>query len=508
MLPSTSRAALVALIFIHCLIMFLTSLKGLTENNVKPFGPVALLGLGLLLTLPFGFMQTSFGTKDFGSLLLTLKENQVERLVAVGIEGFLPQLVSYVLACAFLLVCAWMLSRYFLLGRSTVYAFSTFLLFFNPVTHHIFRVIYPNPAHEKIDVNNVVRNFEIINYPKRKRNLVVLYLESLERTYRYLPETKSEFVPFSSLEDRGLSFRNILQAKSAFSTIGGLVASQCGVPLLPRGAFNPQKRQISASDQHNKTVFMQGVDCLGDILAEDGYTLSYINGSDLSVFSKGDFFRSHGYQRVKGLKSWPDWENEPRLNVWGMDDDLLFERVTSELRDLASENSPFVLSALTIATHGPDAYPDKSCPVVGTSSSQLPRAISCTAHHVESLINEVVRLGIAEDTLIVLLSDHLAFRNTLENSLQDRRDRRRNFAVVLGLSNETNSRPGTMFDVFPTLLELLGYQLKDGRAGLGQSLVNENPTFVERESLDTLNAAIKYNSELQKALWEIGTTSD
>lgn len=245
--------------------------------------------------------------------------------------------------------------------------------------------------------------------------------------------------------------------------------------------------------------------CLGDILADDDYVLNYINGSNLSIYGKGDFHLQHGYTTVLGLSSFAGWEGELRTNYWGMDDDLLFERATTLLRELSEGDKPFVLSLLTLGTHGPNGFPDMRCAPRNNSSVEnlLPEAIKCTAMHVEKFLIELEKLGIADDTIVLLSSDHLAMRNGFTPELSDPERTRRNFVTFLGANiNESINKQGTMVDIFPTLLEVLGYKLEGNRAGLGVSLLSESQTLVERLGIETANASIEYNVDLREVVWK------
>ena len=463
-----------------------------------------LLIIALVIVLPFSFMSTSFGVKDFSSLLITFAENRMGQMFAVGFEGFLPEFMAEVLKGIIILIAGFAMIRHVSMGRGTVIAASLALLLLNPVTYYAFRLFVPHPDQQAIqnDVQNLAPN--ILNKPAVQKNLVLVYLESLERTYAELPISKSAFAPFAEWEDQGLAFKNILQSKSVFFTAGGLVASQCGAPLLPRGVFNAQRRiheNIGVIPEEED--FLLGLTCLGDVVVPDGYNASYINGSPLSIFSKGAFFKSHSYQTVRGFTSYPGYEIEVRQNVWGMEDDLLFERVEDELERLASLPSPFVLSTLTIATHGPNGYPDKKCSSSRSEEIKMLTAMRCTSDHVTSLLKKIETLGIKDQTIVVLLSDHLAFKNSLEDHLMAAKDSRRNYFTVLGAGVATNHREGTALDIYPTLLELLGYEIEGNRAGLGRSLVGESLTLAERIGADSVEDAIRYNTDLQKAIWNI-----
>ena len=63
-------------------------------------------------------------------------------------------------------------------------------------------------------------------------------------------------------------------------------------------------------------------------------------------------------------------------------------------------------------------------------------------------------------------------------------------------------RDATMLDVFPTILEALGFTLNDHRAGLGASLLSEKPTLVDVHGIETLNERLREETALQHRLWE------
>ncbi|MBW6417786.1 sulfatase-like hydrolase/transferase [Celeribacter sp. PS-C1] len=492
-----------AILMIHLAVLSLALLvKGRQET--QRLHVIFLVFLFLMaLAVPFSFMKDAFGTRDVGSLLMTINENELGAMVSVGFDGFQTLILQHVLRAGALVFGAWLFVRYIWHGVPTLVACTTLLLGVSPIPHYFFRSIVPDPAHALIRTDDVASGPIILERPLKKKNLIIVYLESIERSYRDMDATAEAFKSLAALEEQGISFRNIGQAYGTGFTAGGLVATQCGVPLLPRGAISIAKKIHDKTDViPDATDFLSDLTCLGDVLSAEGYNASYINGSDLAIFSKGDFFRSHGYQRVMGLTSYEGWENETRRNVWGMDDDLLFERVHQELDYLAGQDAPFLLSTLTIATHGPDAFLDQTCRDVPEGESRIPEAIACTAAHVEALLAKIDDLGIAQDTLVLLTSDHLSFRNTLADQLR-LVEERRNFSVVLGAGQREVMRSGSMFDIYPTLLELLGYRIENGRAALGQSLVSEDLTFAELEGLDVLNRAIKNNSDLQRTIWSM-----
>lgn len=492
------------------LFLALLSFVGLFFNTLKSKTvrayPVIFLGFGLLITLPFIFMRRAFGVGEVSGLVTAFQENQIGALVQIGFLEFLPLIWELLWKSILLLFSSYIILRHSRYGQAYVIVASAFLILFGPIPYHFFRSVAPSAAHAAIaqDISSLAPT--IVRRPIKKKNLVIIYLESLERTYIDLPMVEDEYDFFRNVERRGLSFTNVDQLFQTGFTIGGIVATQCGVPLVPRGAFTPRMKHPRVADALPDTrAFMPNTICLGDILADDDYVLNYINGSNLSIYGKGDFHLQHGYTTVLGLSSFAGWEGELRTNYWGMDDDLLFERATTLLRELSEGDKPFVLSLLTLGTHGPNGFPDMRCAPRNNSSVEnlLPEAIKCTAMHVEKFLIELEKLGIADDTIVLLSSDHLAMRNGFTPELSDPERTRRNFVTFLGANiNESINKQGTMVDIFPTLLEVLGYKLEGNRAGLGVSLLSESQTLVERLGIETANASIEYNVDLREVVWK------
>ena len=502
-LPPRAAFALVIATFILSLSWLLPAWRLPARRPSAFFIAPLLMALGLGLLLPFSFMREAFGTGDVGNLLMTLSENRASDMLAVGFEGFSGMIARYLGLALIVVSASVILSASHPIHRNVILVVALATLIGSPVSQYGFRLLVPNPLHASIAPASSVTPPDILSRPAQKKNVVIIYLESLERSYRDLPETRAAFETLAELEDAGLSLLNIGQVSGTNFTSGGIVASQCGVPLVPRGVFAVDRQTSeNAGKLPEFSDFLASTECLGDLLSAEGYATSYLNGSDLSIYSKGAFFQSHGYQRVRGLSSFDGWETEARRNIWGMNDDLLFERLTDELRRLAASGQPFLLGALTLATHGPDAYLSQDCPPAAEGDSNIPNAIACTGRRVQAFVHEIDRLGLADNTIVLIQSDHLAFRNTLDQALTAVEDNRRNFVTFLGAGQTGRiERAGAMIDVYPTLLELLGYRLRDGKANMGQSLLSANETLVERFGAEDVSTAFSGNIALQRRLW-------
>lgn len=470
----------------------------------------ALFIIASMTLTPFAFSQSAFGTHDLHSVLITLRENRAGEMLTVGLGSFAERLAEHALALLAACVAALFLARRMRGGRVMLGMAALGLLLVNPVTAYLFRLAVPNPAFALIEPARDIRPPNIVARPAAPKNLVVIYLESIERSYRDIPATTDAFIPLARLEDDGFSARNIQQLAETGFTAGGLTATQCGVPLYPRGVFH-----VGVKNRHNVgkdadfSDFLTGTECLGDVLAADGYVLSYMNGSALDVFSKGELFEAHGYTRLFGDAEAGAPTGETRRNIWGLNDEVLFEKAAGEIDALAATGRPFVLSMLTISTHGPDAYLDEGCPYPAAEASGLPAAIHCTGRLVAGLVERLKALGLADKTVVAVMSDHLAMKNSLApeiEAFEASGGQRRNLFLLIGSGRSgVATRPGTMIDIYPTLLEALGYKLAGGRANMGVSLFAPDRNLTEQLGLVALNEAVQGNFRLQEYLWDGAT---
>ena len=461
------------------------------------------LVLATVLAIPFAFSAATFGTMDIGSILITMQENSAADVWKIGLEGFSQDIFGFAVATALLLGTSAFLITRVSWFRWIALCIAGIAVVTSPVTVFAVDKLLPNPAHALIVPQRDVQPPVLLAAPERQKNLIVIYMESVERTYDVIPATATAFGPLRQIDRQAISVRNIRQLNGTGFTAGGIVATQCGVPLYPNGVFAVQMNQ-SGTLHTGVTIeqFMPGVTCLGDILARAGYTASFLTGSDPGSFAIGSFFQTHGYQHISGVASVPAWQTETRRNIWGVNDDPLFEQAGVELDALAAGGKPFVLSIETISTHGPDGFLDKSCTFQAAVKSNIPAAIHCTGLHVQGIIDRVEALGLTEDTVIAVMNDHLSMKNTVYADLLAMGDKRSNYFVLLGAGPaRVIEKPGTMIDVFPTLLEALGYQIKEGRANMGVSLLSEYPTLTQTLGLDVLNDAVDGHTELQRLLW-------
>ena len=354
------------------------------------------------------------------------------------------------------------------------------------------------------------------------KNLVVIFAESLEQTF-FDEETFPGLLPNLkglSMHDNFLvdNYTNILQEGGW--TMGGLTAMLCGIRLItPIGGGNFMDRVRGS--------FLPGARCLGDVLADANYTLHYMGGAHKQFAGKDKLFDSHGFQRVEGVERRKG--GEPTA-PWGRFDDALLDDVFERFNQLAKEGDssrkPFGIFMETVDTHGPGGVVSPKCASTrryGDGKNGMLNSVHCSDELISDFLEKLEAHPAFKNTVIVIVSDHLAYANTADQLLKKSRAKRRNtFLVVRGVktgdayNSRVIARQGTSLDVGDTILDYLREDDNDDDAdsaalGLGRSLRRSGrgtlPSLLELEG-DEAAFSHRMNSlkKFFKAFWKFENT--
>jgi phosphoglycerol transferase len=315
-----------------------------------------------------------------------------------------------------------------------------------------------------------------------KRNLVLVYAESLETAYSN-PALFGEDLLKGLQSPAGHSFARLQQTPGSGWTIAGIVTSQCGIPLRPV-IFEP-------NDVGDAGAFLPNITCLGDILKAHGYTNVFMGGASLSFAGKDKFLKSHGYDEAWGKEAWQAAGNF-QMSWWGLYDDDLVNQAKKRLDALVAAGQPFNLTLLTLDTHAPDGLMSPYCAQRG--GKWLTDNVRCTAELIADLRAHAQKKGYLANTDFVVVGDHLAMVNQHFDTLLKHPDRT--------VFNQWHVQPGLTpnrdtiyhFDVFPTVLYSLGFRFPDNRLGLGGSGFGPPPALpADHDPQHFLNHVLNYS---------------
>ena len=328
--------------------------------------------------------------------------------------------------------------------------------------------------------------------PEKPLNLVFIYAEGLERTYFDEERFPGLIQHLRSLEQSSAYFTDIKQVAGSGWTIAGMVASQCGIPLFTPSHGN----SMSGMD-----TFLAGATCLGDLLKQAGYHLAFYGGADLNFAGKGKFYTTHGFDEVSGrAKLLPTLKYPHYKTAWGLFDDSLFELAFVQFDKLSRQKDPFGLFLLTLDTHSPNGHPSGSCKGMQyrDGSNPILNAVACSDFLIGRFIRQIEQSSFADNTLVVLVSDHLALRNTAHSMLK--KGPRRDLFMVRGPGVESGAiaKEGSPLDITPTLLPYLGIKAE---VGLGRNLLGGELPIIT-EFADKTNGMMRFWSPQIGRFWD------
>ncbi len=339
--------------------------------------------------------------------------------------------------------------------------------------------------------------------PERPRNLITIYLESMENTFG----------------DAGLFGRNLLSELDAATdgwarydtlqqypeggwTMAGIVSTQCAIPLKSRLLVEG----INPNDFGERMEsYLPGATCLGDLLSQAGYSNTYVGGANTRFAGKDTFLKDHGYTSVRGREWWETGEDPSEISVWGLSDHRMFAHAAETLDSLRATGQPYHLTMLTLDTHEPGGvYP--SC-ATGDAVA-MATAITCSSRALEGFLTHLEEVGALEDTVVVVMGDHL--KSTAEGGYyKTELDGTADRTIVLRVWSpdpvEFTREGADQFSVLPTILELMGFAPREGRAGLGVSFVGDHSladTALELDPEEYTSVATSPSSDLYRTFWE------
>ena len=346
------------------------------------------------------------------------------------------------------------------------------VLFQKPVDSELYSEHYANPDSVKISA------------PQQPRNLIVVFLESMATNFaRYTPEIDSLFKQW------GFAPGGVNVSGTSW-TIAGITGKLCGIPLnMPLGI----------DEYHGKLpTYLPHASCIMNILANQGYEQVYVQGSSGDFTQKRDFWRVHGNVAVHDIEYFKEIGKIPQdyKVFWGFEDRKLYEFVKEEVGSLAVRDKPFALYMLTVDTHQPFGYTDDLCQKKFTDEQgKFPQALRCASIQLGEFLNWASKQPWYANTVVSVMGDHtLDMLSTKANVSPHEQLYWTNFILNSALPRSEKERQYSSLDMFPTLLEAMGFSLEGRAMGLGKSLYSDEPTLLERYGQKTLDSLLRERS--------------
>lgn len=364
-----------------------------------------------------------------------------------------------------------------------------------------------NYRHYKREVSNFYEQYYVIpqqtqiEFPTQKRNLILIFMESIESTFAQTPlhdYYHADLIPeLHKLADNNINFSNSEYLGGAYPIDGtqwtqaGLFAQTCGAPIqMPIKEVNLI---------HPKHEFYPNAWCLYDILRQQGYTESFLIGSNGDFAGMRRFVETHGKQQLLDTLHYAELQNRKlsyKERGKSMADKDLFELAKNELGALAEQKQPFVFTMMTLDTHfGTKEFAADICPYLFGNEQNLENVVSCSDKQIGNFVQWLQQQPFYENSVVVLLGDHLMMKASFEPEMK--RHPLNIFLNTPVTTLNTKNRTFTPFDIYPTIVESMGAYINGHRLGLGTSLFADTPTLTEGQiSVEKMDTEVRKSSKI------------
>ena len=362
-----------------------------------------------------------------------------------------------------------------------------------------------------------------ITFPEQKRNLIYIFMESMEMTYadqesggafdkNVIPELTQMAMENEDFSGTKNELNGGYVVPGATFTMGGLFAQTSGLPLQVGLKATIFDGNGSMNEMNTQDHFFPSITTIGDILEEQGYNQVFFIGSDAAFAGRDLYFEEHGDYKIKDLiyAEKKGWIRKSELdNTWGMFDWRLFEHAKDEILSLAEKDEPFNMTLLTVDTHFEDGYICEHCDDA-FGDNRYANVIACSSRQVTEFVQWIMEQDFYENTTIVLCGDHTTMDSNFCNNVDDDYNRRVYTTFInSAVSPQSVSayRTYTTLDCFPTTLAAMGVQIEGDRLGLGVNLFSLEPTLYEVYG-EKLMTELNKKSEFMEQISEFDPTTE
>lgn len=344
-----------------------------------------------------------------------------------------------------------------------------------------------------------------ITFPEQKRNLIYIFLESMESTYASKEEGgefEENYIPeLTELAKSNVSFSNCDKMGGAYNAVGSawtmaaLFAQTSGLPLKLAEEVENGNAVLGENSGFSSSAYN-----LEDILSVNGYQQCFMIGSDATFGGRRAYFNSHGECENWDLNTPKESGNLPEDYYvwWGYEDAKLFTYAQEKILEMSSTGEPFNLTLLTVDTHFEDGYVCEFCQNE-FGDNQYANVLACSSRQVAAFVEWIQQQSFYENTTIILCGDHLTMDSDFCEGLEyyDRKVYNAFINLPEGLDisyEKTHYREFCTMDMLPTTIAALGASIEGDKLGLGTNLFSDEKTLVERFGIEQLNQELMNKS--------------
>lgn len=345
-----------------------------------------------------------------------------------------------------------------------------------------------------------------VTFPEKKRNLIHIYLESMENSFmskdlggyidqNLIPKLTELGYEGTVFSDTDSYFGGPLQGTGTQWSLASMVNQTTGLPMKAPGMTNTYGTDGK---------FLPGAGTLGELLEKQGYEQTVMIGASAGFGGLDYLYSTHGNWKIM------DYRYAKKNNMvpadykvwWGFEDDKLYEFAKEEITRLYKTGKPFNFTMETADTHRPDGYlpADAATPY----KSHYANVLLNSSNDTYEFVKWIQQQPFYENTTIILIGDHLSMDTQFfkDYNFPDSYHRTQ-YNLILNPApgvatkdtNITNNRLWANWDYFPTVVASIGGKIEGERLGIGTNLFSGERTVYEEYGVNFVDRELEKGSQ-------------
>jgi phosphoglycerol transferase MdoB-like AlkP superfamily enzyme len=294
-----------------------------------------------------------------------------------------------------------------------------------------------------------------------KKNIVFIILESFcsERVGLLNPAVK-QYTPFmDSLLSNARTYK--YGVANGRMTIDALPSVLSGIPSF-------MEKNYCYSNYSNNTV--HGISSL---LEKEGYATAFFYGGVKTTFG------FENYMNINFTKNYfdqRDYDSKYENVGWGVDDHLYLPFIGTKLKTLPQ---PFCASLLTLSLHHPFPVPEPYKTLLDTIKDPVRKSLMYSDMSLQLFFAEIKNEDWFKNSIIAICADHTSggFGQYESNPVNE-------FAIPVSFLavgdtafNKVQNHSASQIDMYPTILDYLGYDKPFNSLGVSVLSAKAHPTI-------------------------------
>ena len=275
--------------------------------------------------------------------------------------------------------------------------------------------------------------------PEKHYNVILVGVESLAASFMKRFGGQPNVTPhLDELVNKSMFFSNLYATGTR--TIRGLEALTLSVPPTP--GYSIVKRP------NNENLFS-----IGKVFKDRNYDTKFIYGGYGYFDNMNYFFANNNFDVIDRTNFTK--EEYVMANIWGVDDESLFNKVIKEADKSFSEKKKFFSFVMTTSNHRPFTYPDGRIDIPSHTSRE--GAVKYTDYAIHKFLVDAQNKPWFKNTIFVIVADHgVGGRGTTEIPMDQFHIPFFIYAPAI-IKPQIVDRLASQIDVAPTLLSLLNF---------------------------------------------------